>query len=194
MTRYRESVRSLLKERLLDAAYEQVAAGGWDRLRMTRIAATAGVSRQTLYTEYGTKAAIGEALVRREIERFLLGIQEQLLDHPDDLGDAVTAGVEYTLRAAADNPLLKAVLTGSRGGDDDLLELLTTRTEPLLETASAMLTAYAEDAWPTVDAESRDLVVETLVRMTVSHVFQPTAPPETAARRIAEIAVRIARP
>ncbi|MEV4431026.1 TetR/AcrR family transcriptional regulator [Streptomyces sp. R-07] len=76
---------------------------------MTHIATTAGVSRQTVYTEYGTKTAIGEALVMREVERFLLGIQEQLLAHPDDLTAAITAGTEYTLRTAADNPLLKAI-------------------------------------------------------------------------------------
>ncbi|WP_030661634.1 TetR family transcriptional regulator [Streptomyces cellulosae] len=191
MTRYRESVRSLLKERILDAAYERVSAEGWDRLKMTHIATAAGVSRQTVYTEYGSKAAIGQALVMREVERFLTGIQDQLLAHPDDMRAAITAAIGYTLRTAADNPLLKAILTSSRGGDEDLLAHLTTRSEPLLDTAITMLTAYAAEVWPDIDAHSRDLAVESVVRLTVSHLVQPALPPDLSAERIAEITMRV---
>ncbi|MER6469695.1 TetR family transcriptional regulator [Streptomyces collinus] len=193
MTRYRESVRSLLKERILDAAYERVTAEGWDRLKMTHIATTAGVSRQTVYTEYGSKAAIGQALVMREVERFLTGIQDQLLAHPRDMRAAITAAIEYTLCTAADNPLLKAVLTSGGGGDDDLLTHLTTRSEPLLETAINMLTAHVAEAWPEIEAHSRGLAVEAVVRLTVSHLVQPVLPPELTAERIAEVTMRVAQ-
>ncbi|MEO3783862.1 TetR family transcriptional regulator [Actinocorallia sp. B10E7] len=192
MTEYRESVRSLLKERLLDAAYERVTADGWDRLRMAHIAAAAGVSRQTVYTEYGSKDAIGQALVMREVERFLTGIGEQLDAHPEDPREAVRAAVYFTLTAAADNPLLKSILTSSRGGDDDLLAHLTTRSEPLLETASAMLRDYAAKAWPFIAPDPRDLAIETVVRLTVSHIVQPSAPPDVTADRVALALARIA--
>jgi AcrR family transcriptional regulator len=192
MTRYRESVRSLLRERLLEGAYELVTAAGWDKLRMTHIATTAGVSRQTVYTEFGTKDAIGQALVLREVERFLLGIQEQLDAHRDDPQDAVEAAVRFTLNTAADNPLLKSILTSSRGGEDDLIAHLTTRSEPLLDTAAAMLDGYAAEAWPHIDAESRDLAMETVVRLAVSHIVQPIAPAHATAARLARILARIA--
>ena len=192
MTGYRESVRSLLKDRLLDAAYERVTADGWDRLRMAHIAATAGVSRQTVYTEYGSKDAIGQALVMREVERFLTGIREHLDDHRSDPREAVRDAVLFTLTAAADNPLLKSILTSSRGGEDDLLAHLTTRSEPLLDTAGAMLGDYAARAWPFIEPAARDLAVETVVRLTVSHIVQPGAPPETTAARVALVLARIA--
>lgn len=193
MTRYRESVRSLLTERILDAAYELAAAGGWDRVRMTHIATTAGVSRQTVYTEFGNKTAIGESLLMREVERFLLGIQQQLLDHPDDFRAAIAAAVEFTLRNAAENPLLKGVLTTARGGGEDLLPLLTSRSEPLIDTATTMLTEHIAQVWPAIDPESRALAIETLVRVTVSHIVQPTTPPDQTAQRVAEAITRIAR-
>ncbi|MEO5876192.1 MAG: TetR family transcriptional regulator [Streptosporangiaceae bacterium] len=193
MTRYRESVRSLLRERLLDAAYELVTAEGWNRVRITHIAAKAGVSRQTVYTEYGTRDAIGQALVLREVERFLLGIQETLDATDGDLEGSIEAGVQFTLELAADNPLLKSVLTSSRGGDDDLMDHLTTRSEPLLDTATGMLDAYTAQAWPQVDNVSRSLAIETVVRLTVSHLVQPVAAAEETARRIAVIAGRITR-
>lgn len=194
MSRFRESVRSLLREQVLDAAYRLVAAEGWGSLRMAGIARAAEVSRQTLYNEFGTKEAIGKALVQRELEGFLIGIQGQLDAHRHDLKAAVTAGVGYTLQQAVDNPLIKAILLSARGGEDDLLAYLTTRAEPVFVTATAMLDAYATEAWPEIDAESRDLAIETIVRLTVSHIVQPVAPPEESARRIALITTRIAYP
>ncbi|WP_373429372.1 hypothetical protein [Streptomyces sp. V4I23] len=68
-----------------------------------------------------------------------------------------------------------------------------TRPEPVLNTATAMLDAYAAEAWPEVGAESRGLAVEVIVRLTASHIVQPGASPEESARRIAEITVRTAR-
>lgn len=194
MTRFRESVRSLLRERVLDAARDLVDSGGWGGLRLAAIARAAGISRQTLYNEFGSKEAIGKALVERELEGFLLGIQAELDAHRDDLRAAAAAGVGYTLRQAADNPLIKAVLLAERGGEDDLLAYLTTRPEPVFDTATAMLDAYAADAWADADAESRSLAVEAIVRLTVSHIIAPVAPPEEAAQRIARITARIAYP
>ncbi|WP_418961011.1 TetR family transcriptional regulator [Streptomyces tritici] len=194
MTRFRESVRSLLREQVLDAAYHLVAADGWSVLRMAGIARAAGISRQTLYNEFGSKEAIGKALVQRELEGFLVGIQRELDAHRGDLEAAAAAGVQYTLQQAVDNPLIKAILLAARGGEDDLLAYLTTRPEPVFDTAMAMLDAYAIEAWPDVDEESRGLAVETIVRLTVSHIVQPAASPEESARRIARITYRIAHP
>ncbi|MFF4239634.1 TetR family transcriptional regulator [Actinomadura geliboluensis] len=192
MTPYRETVRSLLRERLLDAAYELVAAGGWGGMRMTHLASRAGVSRQTVYTEFGTKDAIGEALVMREVERFLAGIKTELDANRDRLADAIAAGVSFTLREAADNPLLKSVLTSARGGNEELLALLTVRSDQLLRTAEGMLGDYVSDAWPEIDPLSRSLAIETVVRITISHLVQPVAPVEETAGRVAEITMRVA--
>lgn len=193
MMRYRESVRSLLRERLLDAAYELVAADGWDKMRMTRLAIAAGVSRQTVYTEFGSREAIGEALIMREVERFLVGIQEQLDANTADLRAAITAGVRFTLQQAADNPLIKSVLTNARSGNEGLLALLTVRSDQLLNAAQTMLDAYVADVWPEMDPASRSLAIEAVVRITLSHIVQPGGSAEETARRTAEIVMRVAQ-
>ncbi|MGW5029200.1 TetR/AcrR family transcriptional regulator, partial [Streptomyces albidoflavus] len=96
MVRFRETVRSLLRERLLDAAYELVAEKGFERLRMSQLAVAVGVSRQTVYNELGSKDAVGEALFQREVERCMLGIEQRLDQHRDDLRAAVAEAVEFT--------------------------------------------------------------------------------------------------
>ncbi len=41
------------RDALLDAAYDAVVNGDWARTRMLDVARVAGVSRQTLYNEFG---------------------------------------------------------------------------------------------------------------------------------------------
>ncbi|WP_396445444.1 TetR family transcriptional regulator [Actinomadura sp.] len=194
MTPYRQSVRSLLRERLLDAAYDLVAADGWAKMRMTRLANAAGVSRQTVYTEFGSRDAIGEALVLREEERFLNGLREELDADIGDLRAAVAAGARFMLRQAAENHLIKTILTSTHNGNEELLALLTTRSDRLVRTAEMWLDAYVAETWPMIDPASRSLAIETAVRLTISHIVQPVASAEETAERVGEIVVRVAFP
>jgi AcrR family transcriptional regulator len=119
------TVHRTTREALLDAAYDVVLAGAWETARMLDVARSAGVSRQTLYNEFGSKDALAEALALREAERFIAG-NERFLDasHFDRPVDAVAAVTAWTLQQASDNPLLKAALTNDAGA---LLPFLTTR-------------------------------------------------------------------
>ncbi len=59
------------QQRLLDAATEAVRGGlSWDRLRMADVARQAGVSRQTLYYEFGSRDALAQAVALREAQRY----------------------------------------------------------------------------------------------------------------------------
>jgi AcrR family transcriptional regulator len=85
----RSAARQQLRDALLDAVHSLVVTVGWRRVRMGAVAAAVGVSRQTLHTEFGTKEALGQALVARETDRFLLGVTGALERHPGALGPAV---------------------------------------------------------------------------------------------------------
>src|SRR4051794_32659183 len=105
------ALASTTRDALLDAAYAAAIHGDWAHVRMADVARAAGVSRQTLYNEFGSKDALAQALAMREVERFIAGSEQALEEAgPADPGEAVRASALYTLRAAADNPLLKAAL------------------------------------------------------------------------------------
>ena len=71
---------------------------------MVDVAATAGVSRQTLYNEFGSKDGLARALLRRETDAYLHGVERALAVEggPVDRLAAVTA---WTIAAAAPDPL-----------------------------------------------------------------------------------------
>lgn len=99
------------RESLLDAAFEALARRPWAAVRMVDVAAAAGVSRQTLYNEFGSKEGLARALVRREADAYLGGVERALAVH-GDIRERLTATAEWTASAARENPLLRAVLTG----------------------------------------------------------------------------------
>ncbi|BCL22896.1 TetR/AcrR family transcriptional regulator [Streptomyces tuirus] len=99
------------RESLLDAAYTALVRRPWSAVRMVDVAAAAGVSRQTLYNEFGSKDGLARALVRREADGFLAGV-DRALTGPSDPRDRLAATAEWTASAARENLLVRAMLTG----------------------------------------------------------------------------------
>ncbi|WP_406006850.1 TetR/AcrR family transcriptional regulator [Streptomyces sp. NBC_00637] len=102
---------SSARESLLDAAFEALALRPWAAVRMVDVAAAAGLSRQTLYNEFGGKEGLARALVRREADGYLAGV-ERALAVRGDARERLTATAVWTTSVARDNPLARAVLTG----------------------------------------------------------------------------------
>lgn len=184
--------RALLRDRLLDAAAELTCAEGWAGVTMGRLAARVGVSRQTVHKEVGTRQALGQALVVREADRFLAGVREQMAAHPGGPVSGIGSAVEYTLRGAADNALLKAILSSPLPGAEELLPLLAVRPEPVLQHAISAVLEHARTLYPDLAEAGQDELaplIEIIVRLTLSHLQQPLGPVEDAveqARRIVQ--------
>ncbi|MET8284052.1 TetR/AcrR family transcriptional regulator [Streptomyces sp. NPDC048448] len=99
------------RESLLDAAHTALARRPWSTVRMVDVAAVAGVSRQTLYNEFGSKEGLARALVRREADGYLAGVERALAAHAD-ARERLVATAEWTMTAARGNALVRAMLTG----------------------------------------------------------------------------------
>ena len=173
---------------LLDAAYAVAVAGSWDKVRMVDVAASAGVSRQTLYYEFGSKDQLAEAVAMREAQRFMAGAEAARVGHEGSPAEAIAAAAEFTLISAASNPLLKAVLTDDTSA---LLPFLTTRAGSILLAARDHTVAYLTSHWPDLPVEEIALVAEVVNRLTISHLVLPSGRPEDVARDIAHLVDRL---
>jgi len=98
--------REQRREQLLDAALVALADCELHELSMEAVADAAGVGKPVLYTAFGTRGELVDALLHREHQR---GVEQVLAAMPDDLTilgatNAYAATVRAFLAAALDNP------------------------------------------------------------------------------------------
>ncbi len=181
--RFSARVRRDLRSALLVAARELLVAHGFRGVRMADVAARVGVSRQTVYNEFGDKLGLAQALVLDQTATLLDGIDTALNAH-DDAPTAVRAAVTFVLQTCADDPVTKVSLTGE--GAEQLLPLLTTRGEPMLVAARERVAEHLSSQWAGLTTDRAELAAETAVRLVVSHLMLPLDPVDLAADKVTQ--------
>jgi AcrR family transcriptional regulator len=182
---YPEKARALLRDTLLDAAGELMRDREWAKVTMADVARAAGVSRQTLYNEFGGRRELGEAYVLREADRFTAAVEQVIAQFPDDPRGALGAAFELFLASAGENPLVAAI-SGHEGGEE-LLALVTVNGGALLERTTGRLSGFLVRTWPQVSAADALIVSETLVRLAISHAALPSAPAAATAQAVSRV-------
>lgn len=185
------SPASTTRDRILAAATELTVATGWSGVTMARLAERVGVSRQTIYNEVGDKAGLAEALILGELARFLDVVNNAFDGEPTDLIAAIRRAVRDVLEMSSGNDLLKAVVSASHGADTELLPLLTTHSEALVDTAKAVVKVRVEAYDVPMTDEQLDGAIDIIVRVVLSHVMQPSGTPERTAEAMAFFARRV---
>jgi AcrR family transcriptional regulator len=179
------------RQRIIAAAVEVTASAGWTAVTMARLAEAVGVSRQTVYNEIGSKPALAEAMVADELGRFLGVVEQAFTAHPADLSPAIHDAVLGVLDLARDNTLLHAIVSATHGAATDLLPLLTTHAESLLTTAKTVLSGLLTPYRLPLSHHELTVAIDAVVRVVLSHVMQPSAPPARTASDIAWLANRV---
>ncbi|MDT0378068.1 TetR/AcrR family transcriptional regulator [Streptomyces sp. DSM 42041] len=163
------------RESLLDAAHEAVSTRPWTGVRMVELAASAGVSRQTLYNEFGNKDGLGRALVHHRVEGFLRGaaaVAAQAVRGGADPPKGLAVAAGWMLRTIGGEPIVRCALTGcwtgrmppaARGEPGTPQEL----ADDLLR---RLVAALAADA---ARAEPLHLACDAGLRLALSYVVVP---------------------
>jgi len=184
-TPYPEAARELLRQTLFGAARDQLEQRAWSEITMSDIAAAAGVSRQTLYKEFGNRNEFGLAFVIHEGEHFLDEVEAAVNEHLDDPRAAVGAALELFLRTAGEDPLIRILL--SDDGTGGMLPFVTTQGMPVVQWATARLAATIEAGWPQAPKADVAVLAESLVRLAISHITAPGDTPESTAASVATL-------
>jgi AcrR family transcriptional regulator len=184
-TPYQEAARELLRQTVFDAARALLDQHPWSEITMAEIASGAGVSRQTLYNEFGNRNEFGFAFVIHEGERFLDAVEQAVLAHTDDPRAAVGAALDQFLRSAGEDPLIRILL--SDDGTGGMLPFVTTQGLPVVQWATDRLAAVIEKGWPQAAAADVKLLAESLVRLAISYVTTPGESTADTAAHVAEL-------
>jgi AcrR family transcriptional regulator len=171
-----------VRDTIVDAVDTLVRERGWSATTMADVARTAGVSRQTVYNEFGTRQELVQAYVLREIEALIAAVEAHVRAHHDDARTALAGAFGLFLQLASDEPLVRIIVADAEGGE--LIRLLTTTG---LTVATDRVGALIQDVWPQVEADDARLVAASLARLAISHALVPTEAPEASAQDVTRL-------
>ncbi|WP_375476085.1 TetR family transcriptional regulator [uncultured Jatrophihabitans sp.] len=181
-TPFQTATRTLLRDTVLTAVDQLARARGWPATTMADVAATAGVSRQTLYNEFGSRPALVEAYVEREIESLIAHVSVAVRDNADDAHRALRTAFALFLRLASDEPVVQLIV--SDAADAELHRLLTTLGSAL---ATDRMATLIPEVWPQVGPDDGRLLAQSLVRLAISHALVPGGDPAQTASDVSRM-------
>ena len=170
---FAEASKALLRTTVLEASNRLAAERPWSAVSMAQIAKEAGVSRQTLYNEFGNRDELATAYVLWASEQFLDEIERDVAAHSGDLRGALAAAFLHFLELAVEHPLVRS-LEATTGAEGLHALVATSAGAPVIVGATDRLVSIAATTFPEVDPADSRRACEVIVRLAISHLTVPT--------------------
>ena len=121
---YAEASRALLRDSVLDAMRDLLLPRDWSAITLSDVARAAGISRQTIYNEFGSRQGLAQGYALRLADRLVERHLAETGTHPGTVGLVLwgtaamrTAGddvAEALVRTARQENVTQIVLGASR--------------------------------------------------------------------------------
>lgn len=160
-------------ERILAAATEQAEHFGLRRFTIDDVARRLGISRVTIYRHFPKKDRLLEAVLLRELRRFLAAI-EKAVEPYDDVEQKLVEGFVFTMTFLRGHALLNRLL---RTEPELILPALTVNGGPVLTAGREFIAGFLREEVEAgrIELSERDIagVSEMLARAVLSFVLTP---------------------
>jgi AcrR family transcriptional regulator len=168
---YAEASRVLLRDSVLDAMRDLLLERDWSAITLSDVARVAGISRQTIYNEFGSRQGLAQGYALRLADRLVDVVHAALDANVGHIYDALLRGFRDFFAESAADPLVTSLLTGA--AKPDLLQLITTDSAPIINQASARLVSALTQSWVAASDEDAGVLARALVRLCLSYVSMP---------------------
>lgn len=168
---YAEASRVLLRDSVLDAMRDLLLARDWSAVTLADVARAAGISRQTIYNEFGSRQGLAQGYALRLADRLVDAVGGAIDANVGHLYEAFLQGFRSFFAESAADPLVISLLTGV--AKPDLLQLITTDSAPIITRASTRLTASLTQSWVAASDEDAGVLARAIVRLALSYVSMP---------------------
>jgi len=160
--------RPAANDRILDAALVRFAESGVGGTTMAQLARDSGISREWLYRHFRNRDEIAIAVARREVERLIDGLAENV-DANADLVATVADAFSFAVEFVRDHELLQQVI---RNEPERFIALLQDDGGVVLATAVDVSVVYLR-AISSLTNKQAVVIAETLVRLVVALTVAP---------------------
>lgn len=149
----------------------ELLAKDWPAITLADVARTAGVSRQTIYNEFGSRQGLAQAYALRLADRLVDDVSRAVDAHLGDVNAAFLDGFRAFFTASAADPLVISLLSGE--AKPDLLQIITTGSGPIITHCSDRLTAVLMNSWLQAGEADVAVLARAIVRLAMSYVSMP---------------------
>jgi AcrR family transcriptional regulator len=195
---YAEASRVLLRGSILDGMRDMLLTRDWSSITLSDVAKAAGISRQTIYNEFGSRQGLAEGYALRLADRLVDAVDDAIGGNVGDVYAAFLEGFRAFFAESAADPLVISLLTGA--AKPDLLQIITTDSAPIISRCSERLTATFMDSWVRASEEDAGVLARAIVRLAMSYVSMPPgradlgAPPAEGGGDVARDLARLMTP
>jgi AcrR family transcriptional regulator len=182
---YAEASRVLLRDSILDGMRELLLSRDWSSITLSDVAKAAGISRQTIYNEFGSRQGLAQGYALRLADRLVDQIEGAIGGNVGDVYAAFLQGFRDFFAESAADPLVISLLTGTT--KPDLLQLITTDSAPIIARCSARLTESFMHSWVRASEEDAGVLARAIVRLAMSYVSMPPEADHDVARDLARL-------
>jgi TetR/AcrR family transcriptional repressor of uid operon len=155
-------------QRILDAALQEAAAVGLQRITVEDVVRRAGVSRMTAYRRYPRRDDLVEALVRRETQRFLAAVADAI-ESAQDPHEGVAEAFIGAVTFAREHPMLR------RAGH---VEPAPIDSAELLKMGSAFIANYIHGDAAGRPSQQVRWVADVFARLFFTYISMPPTDPD----------------
>jgi len=160
-----------LRDSILDAMRTLLLTRDWPAITLADVARAAGISRQTIYNEFGSRRGLAQAYALRAADRLVDAVDDAIEANVGDIHAAFVQGFRTFFTESASDPLVISLLSG--GAKPDLLQIITTDSAPIINHCSKRLTASFEHSWVKARDEEATVLARVIVRLAMSYVSMP---------------------
>ncbi|OBH03016.1 TetR family transcriptional regulator [Mycobacterium sp. E342] len=168
---YPEASRVLLRDSVLDAMRELLLTRDWSAVTLSDVARAAGISRQTIYNEFGSRQGLAQGYALRLADRLVDAVQDAIDANVGNIYEAFLQGFRAFFAESAADPLVISLLTGV--AKPDLLQIITTDSGPIITRASDRLSAFFTQSWVATSDSDAGVLARAIVRLAMSYVSMP---------------------
>jgi AcrR family transcriptional regulator len=182
---YAEASRVLLRDSILDGMRELLLKRDWSSITLSDVASAAGISRQTIYNEFGSRQGLAQGYALRLADRLVDAVDDAIQGNVGDIYAAFLEGFRAFFAESASDPLVISLLTGTT--KPDLLQLITTDSAPIITRCSDRLTSSFIHSWVRTSEEDAGVLARAIVRLAMSYVSMPPEADHDVARDLARL-------
>jgi AcrR family transcriptional regulator len=168
---YAEASRVLLRDSVLDAMRDLLLTRDWSAITLSDVARAAGISRQTIYNEFGSRQGLAQGYALRLADRLVDSVHAALDANVGNIYESFLQGFRSFFSESASDPLVISLLSGV--AKPDLLQIITTDSAPIITRASARLTLAFTRTWVATSDEDAGVLARAIARLALSYVSMP---------------------